>query len=208
MAIGNINAAAALLVTTLLIRNVAKYTAPKTPAGPIPIPVPIATRKVAIAFAKPDAVSAVPMPKADAIVMYTSQLTASRHSCCERMPVLTMIIDAIRPKTNKFEIFLSLSAGINSPIVVSASIIMVMSRAHFNLSNRGGLESAKLENMSGISQLDIKTEIIISFLAENYLLFTSLIKAKERWLSAFCAMNVGPASRSNTSPDWSLIFPG
>ena len=60
------------------------------------------------------------------------------------MPVPTMTIEAMRHKTNKFEILRSFMAGIIGPTVAMVNIIMVMSRAHFSIFNRGGWESVKM----------------------------------------------------------------
>jgi len=41
-------------------------------------------------------------------------------------------------------------AGIIGPTVVMANIIMVMSRAHFSIFNRGGWESVKMNTVSNV----------------------------------------------------------
>mmetsp|Transcript_18164 Transcript_18164/g.51979 ORF Transcript_18164/g.51979 Transcript_18164/m.51979 type:complete len:205 (-) Transcript_18164:2176-2790(-) len=125
-------AAAALLVTTLLMRKVAKYTAPKRPATPIPRPVPIATRKLAIPPATPEFVKAVPIPNAHAIVTYISQSTASRASCWDRIPMQTMMIAATRAHTKREA----------TPAVNTASMATARERAGINNFRRGGAESS------------------------------------------------------------------
>ena len=108
MAIGNMRAAAALLVTKELINAVAKYTAPNKPASvnhivskgklsqqdksmksnktmvddspPSPDPSPTVIRKFANTSAKPEFVRALLIPKEQAIATYNDQSIASRAS--------------------------------------------------------------------------------------------------------------------------------
>jgi hypothetical protein len=62
-AIGNISAAAALFVTTLEIRNVAKYTAVNRPTVPVPDDSARLTSVVATALATPEFCSALRLIK-------------------------------------------------------------------------------------------------------------------------------------------------
>ena len=90
-ATGNINAAAALFVTTLLITKVARYTATSKPPRPVPDSSARRTKRAATTPATPEFCSALLMPNAAAMVTMTSHLIASRASCSDNAPHAIMI---------------------------------------------------------------------------------------------------------------------
>mmetsp|Transcript_18082 Transcript_18082/g.51384 ORF Transcript_18082/g.51384 Transcript_18082/m.51384 type:complete len:377 (-) Transcript_18082:2763-3893(-) len=149
-AIGKMSAAAALLVTTLLIKNVAKYTAASNPASPIPTASPTLTKKLATPPATPEFTKAVPMPNALAIVMYTSQFTASRASCSDNMPSITMTIDATSAQMSSDA----------TPAVKIVSMAAVITSAGINSASLGGAESST--SASSAKDLSLSTLLLMN----------------------------------------------
>mmetsp|Transcript_30301 Transcript_30301/g.51635 ORF Transcript_30301/g.51635 Transcript_30301/m.51635 type:complete len:137 (+) Transcript_30301:688-1098(+) len=105
----------------------------------MPIAFPTLTSPSAITPASPELVIAVPMPNAHAIVTYTVQFTASRHSCCDSMLKQTIMIDVNSPTTSKDDMFWS--GNSTGPIATIMSIVSISKRAGINLLRRGGFES-------------------------------------------------------------------
>ena len=129
-AMGYMSAAAALFPTTLHKKNVATYTATKTPVVPAPTPVAPPTRVVAMAFATPVFSRHAEMPNAPAMVVMTAQLTDARAAFCVRHPVASITPLANSAATNRS----------SAPATNTAIITTAVPHAGSSLSNCGGAE--------------------------------------------------------------------
>ena len=143
-AMGNINAAAALLPTMLHRTTVARYTATKIPGLPVPKALPAATKFCAMAVATPDCSIAADIPKAAAMVTMTSHFTAALAASCVKHPVANMTPEANNAATNKS----------SAPATKTAIMTTAVPRDGNNLSNCGGAESSISEtNANAASRL-------------------------------------------------------
>ena len=131
-AIGNINAAAALLPTMLHKTTVAMYTATKIPALPVPKAFPAATKFCAMAVATPDCSIAADIPNAAAIVTMTSHFTADLAASWVKHPVANMTPEANNAAMNKSR----------APATKTAIMTTAVPKDGNNLSNCGGAESS------------------------------------------------------------------
>mmetsp|Transcript_32492 Transcript_32492/g.52027 ORF Transcript_32492/g.52027 Transcript_32492/m.52027 type:complete len:251 (+) Transcript_32492:374-1126(+) len=134
-AMGNMSAAAALLVTTLLMRKVAKYTATRSPARPVPESSASWTSFAATVPATPLFCSARLMPKAAAMVTMTSHLTALRASCSLSAPHAIMMAAAKMAAMSRF-----ITPAVNSVIMAMAMRMTGTSRRR-----RGGALSSSTD---------------------------------------------------------------
>ena len=128
------SAAAALFVTTFEMRNVARYTATRSPTRPVLEISATRTSVAATVPATPEFCNARDMPNAAAMVTMTSHLTASRASCSESAPHAIMMAAAKRR-----------SMSSTHPDVYTAIIATAMRSTGTNRRRRGGAESSRTD---------------------------------------------------------------
>mmetsp|Transcript_1084 Transcript_1084/g.4569 ORF Transcript_1084/g.4569 Transcript_1084/m.4569 type:complete len:328 (+) Transcript_1084:1257-2240(+) len=136
-AIGNISAAAALFVTTLEMRNVAKYTAVSKPTRPVPETFASETSRSAMIPATPLFCKALDIPNAAAMVTMTSHFMASLASCSLRAPHAIMIAAAKIAATRS-----SVTPALYTAIIATA----MASTGTSSLKRGGALSSNTLTN--------------------------------------------------------------